>query len=442
MNLKISPTLSLNGTIDAPSSKSYSHRAFLAAALGKGISIIKKPLTSGDVAVTIELLQKLGVKMVKESDDVFVVVRDENSFQSQKEVLDCKNSGTTIRFLSVLSLLIDDGLSLTGVFLKKKRPILPLLEALKDLGAVYHLEGYNISVKRVNKRCKTLQIPGNISSQFLSALLMVCPILHCENTCFITINTTSPLVSYPYIQITKEILNSFGIEIQETINQNGTLNYLISCDQNYRPQVYEIPGDFSSIAFFIAASVLSPEDSNITIRNLNFQKPQGDRQIITILRKMGAQIYINEDKNELTIKGNIKKYPLHGTEIDCKDIPDLFPILSIIGACAKGKTLLYNASHLRYKESDRIAIVSRELQKLGVKVKEEHDTLIIYHSETLKGSKINHENDHRIAMSFTIAALCANSDSQINNIEIINDSYPDFLSHLKQLGANIEYDKV
>jgi 3-phosphoshikimate 1-carboxyvinyltransferase len=442
MNLKIFPTLSLNGLIDAPSSKSYSHRAFLAAALGKGISIIKKPLTSGDVAVTIELLQKLGVKMLKESDDIYVVVSDENSFQSQKEVLDCKNSGTTIRFLSVLSLLIDGGLSLTGVFLKKNRPILPLLEALKDIGAVYHLEGDKISVKRVNRHCKTLHISGNISSQFLSALLMVCPILHCENTCFITINTTTPLVSYPYIQITKDILNSFGIEIQETINQNNTANYLISCDQNYRPQVYEIPGDFSSIAFIIAASVLTPEDSNVKIRNLNFQKPQGDRKIITILKKMGAEIYINENQNELTIKGNIKKYPLHGIKIDCTDIPDLFPILSIIGACAKGKTVLYNASHLRYKESDRIAIVSRELQKLGVKVKEEHDKLTIYYSETLNGSKINHENDHRIAMSFTIAALRANSTSQINNIEIINDSYPDFLSHLKKLGASIEFNEV
>ena len=441
MNINIVPISRLNGTLWAPGSKSYSHRAFIAAALSKGISILRNPLTTGDVAVTIELLRKIGVKILKKEDNTYVIVREPDSFQSYKEILDCKNSGTTMRFLSALSLLVEEGLSLTGEFLDKNRPIVPLLEALKKLGADYKQTKNKIHIKRVNEICDPIQIVGNISSQFVSALLMICPILYCNNNCFIHIKTTTPLVSYPYIQITKEILDSFEIAIQEIIQPDNTAKYSIRCPQHYRPQVYDIPGDFSSIAFLIAAGVLTKKDSKITIQNLDFNKPQGDKKFLEILQEMGAKIEVEENMHQLTVYGNINKHPLTGIDIDCQDIPDLFPILSIIGAFAKGKTLLYNASHLRYKESDRIAIVSRELQKLGIKVEENTDSLIVYQSETLNGSVINHENDHRIAMAFIIACLFAGSTSKMNNIEIINDSYPDFITHLKQIGANIEFEK-
>jgi 3-phosphoshikimate 1-carboxyvinyltransferase len=438
MNINITPNLRLNGSIQAPPSKSYSHRAFIAAALSKGVSIVKNPLISGDVAVTINSLKKLGVKIMKKDKNAYVVVRESDSFQSQQEELDCKNSGTTIRFLSAISLLVEEGLNLSGGFLAKNRPIVPLLEALTKLGAKYRLSKNLINIKRVNNYCEMIRIAGDISSQFISALLMICPILKCEKECFIHIKTTTPLVSYPYIQITKEIIDSFGISIQETLMPDNTSYFIIECDQTYRPQVYDIPGDFSSIAFLIAATLLTEQDSKITIQNLNFQKPQGDKEFLNIIKKMGAKIEINKKRQQLTIHGNINKNPITGIEIDCQNIPDLFPILSVIGAFAKGKTKLYNASHLRYKESDRIAIVSRELRKLGVKVEEEVDALTIYHCENLNGSYINHENDHRIAMSFIIACLFANSESKMSDIEIINDSYPEFLTHLKEIGANIE----
>ena len=439
MNINIVPISRLNGTIYAPSSKSYSHRAFFAAALSKGVSIVRNPLVTGDIAVTIDLLRKLGVRILKKEDNAYVVVRDEDSFKHYEEVLDCKNSGTTIRFLSALSLIVEDGLSLAGKFLEKNRPIVPLLEALRMLGANYTMTKNLIQIKRVKNFCETILIAGDISSQFISALLMVCPILSCENNCFIFLNTKTPLVSYPYIQITKEVLDSFGIAIQETIQPDHSVNYVIRCDQTYRPQVYDIPGDFSSIAFLIAATILTKNNSKLTVQNLDFHKPQGDKKIIKILKEMGAKIEVDENNHQLIVYGNISEHPLTGIEIDCRDIPDLFPILSVIGAFAKGSTKLFNATHLRYKESDRIAIVSRELQKLGVKVKETTDSLRVYHTEILKGTNINHENDHRIAMSFIIACLFANSSSKMSNIEIINDSYPDFLTHLKKVGAKIEF---
>jgi len=438
MKIKISPILQLKGRIVAPPSKSYSHRAFIAAALSKGVSLIRNPLVSGDVAVTINILKSLGVKILKETDDTYIVLHEENSFSPQAEELDCKNSGTTIRFMSAFSLIVKDGLTFKGEFLKRKRPILPFLEALKKLGAVYKLNGNKLSIMRKLTHCDKTNIVGNISSQFISALLMICPVLHCDNTCFINIKITEPIVSYPYIQMTKDVLTSFGIEISEKLNQDNTIHYIIRCAQNYRPQIYDIPGDFSSIAFLIAAAVLTKEDSELIIQNLDFKKPQGDKMLIKILKDMGAKIEINKNLGELKVYGNINKYPLKGININCKEIPDLFPILSIIGVFAKGKTKLYNAAHLRYKESDRIAILSRELKKLGVKVKEQKDELTIYHCKNLKGSKIYHHGDHRVAMSLIIACLFADSESQLSNAEIINDSYPNFFSHLKQVGAPIE----
>jgi 3-phosphoshikimate 1-carboxyvinyltransferase len=440
MKLNIAPTPRLNGTIRAPGSKSYSHRAFIAAALSKGVSIIKNPLISGDVAVTINLLRKIGIRILKKEDNSFVIAKETESFLPYNELIDCKNSGTSIRFFCALSLIVDEGLTLTGTFLKKHRPIVPLLEALTKLGASYKLTESEIHIKRINDHCDKIQIIGNVSSQFISALLMVCPVLYCENDCFIHIKSTTPVVSYPYLEITKNILDSFEISIQEIIQPDNTIQYTIRCSQNYRPQVYDVPGDFSSAAFIIAAVLLTKKDSKVTIQNLNFRKPQADKKFIEILKNMGAKIDIDKNNNQLTVYGNLLEHPLLGIDIDCQNIPDLFPILSIIGVFAEGKTMLYNASHLRYKESDRIAIISRELQKLGVKVDETADTLTVYHTKTLRESAINHENDHRIAMAFIILCLSAKSSSKMSNIEIINDSYPDFLSHLKQIGANIKID--
>jgi len=153
---------------------------------------------------------------------------------------------------------------------------------------------------------------------------------------------------------------------------------------------------------------------------------------------MGAKIDVEIEQNQITVCGNLKKNPLKGINIDCRDIPDLFPILSIIAAFANNKTILYNASTLRLKESDRISVVARELKKMGVEVREEKDKLTIFHCENLRGSVIDHDNDHRIALAFSIAALYANKDSQINNIDVVEDSFPDFIRVLKSLGANIQ----
>jgi len=437
MNLRVNPIKSINGEVKAPPSKSYSHRAFIAASLAEGVSIIKKPLIVGDVEVSIEILKKLGVKILKEGKDTYIVEKVNKTFIKSDQVLDCRNSGTSIRIFSALSLLIDGGLSFKGKFLRRKRPILPLLDSLKELGGEYQLTKKALFIHRIKNNCDKIKIRGDISSQFITALLMICPLLICEKKDFITIEVITPIASYPYVEITKHILESFGINIFEELNTEKIGKYYISSQQNYRTQIFEIPGDFSSIANIIAATIISPEDSQVVIDNLNFKKPQGDKKVIEILQEFGANIEIDQKRNRLIVYGNRNKNTLKGLDIDIYENPDLFPILAIVGAFAKNKTTLYNASNLRLKESDRISIVARELTKMGVKVKEYKDKLTVYHCKKLKGSKIDHEEDHRIAMAFTIAALYADSISKINKIEIIEDSYPNFIYDLQTLGAKI-----
>ncbi|MHA1292906.1 MAG: 3-phosphoshikimate 1-carboxyvinyltransferase [Promethearchaeota archaeon] len=439
MDLKIYPITHLKGEITAPPSKSYSHRAFIIASLANGISIIRNPSISGDVKVTINILENLGVKILKEEKSNYIVEKTKLSFKSINKVIDCKNSGTSIRIFSALSLLIENGLSLTGEFLRRKRPIKELLYALKSLGGEYEIENNILHIERKEEKCDSIKIRGDISSQFITALLILTPILKCNKKNFIELELTTDTVSFPYIDITLDVIDSFGINLFDENNKPYKKGkYYIICGQNYRPQSYEIPGDFSSAAFIIAASVLSPENSEVIINNLDMQNPQGDKKIIEILKEMGAQIQTIKEKKQVIVKGNIKKFPLKGIEIDCKDIPDLFPILSIIGAFAHGKTVLYNASNLRIKESDRISGMARELKKMGANVEEEEDKLIIYHCDNLKGILINHEMDHRVAMACCIAALYAKSFSQISYFDVIKDSYPYFKEDLEKLGAKFE----
>lgn len=432
MNLKINPILDhLKGEITAPGSKSYSHRAFIAASLADGISIIKKPLTKGDLAFTIDILKLLGVKILKRTENTYIVKRNKGVYRPLKKPFDCGNSGTTVRIFSALSLIIEGGLNLKGDFLRLQRPILPLLNSLQQLGAEFKLSSKKLKIKRSNEVCNKIKIQGDISSQFITALLILCPQLRCKNCNFIEIESTLPLVSKPFIEITLDVLEVFGINIQTNFE---TGKFYITNEQSYRSQSYEIPGDFSSAANIIAAAVISKKPSTIIIKNLTEKNKQGDKKIVEILQRMGANLKIDNVKKQITINGGLEKYPIKGIEIDCTDIPDLFPILSIIGAFAQGKTILYNASNLRLKENDRISTMTRELNKMGVRVIEENDKLTIFQCDTLKGSMIDHNNDHRIAMACTIAALNADSSSYIQNSEIVEDSYPSFFEDLKEIG--------
>ncbi|MFX1306049.1 MAG: 3-phosphoshikimate 1-carboxyvinyltransferase, partial [Promethearchaeota archaeon] len=281
MDLKINPISNgLHGEITAPGSKSYSHRAFIAASLADGISIIKNPLTDGDVKITMNLLKSLGIKILERSDNTFIVKREKNSFSSIKKPLDCGNSGTTLRIFSSLSLLIKGGLTLTGEFLKLKRPILPLLRALEQVGGKYNLSDEKLKIKRKKILCNKIKISENLSSQFISALLITCPLLKCKIKDYIEIEIPTPILSKPFVEITLDVLEKFGINIQAYLEIG---RFYITSEQNYRSQSFKIPGDFSSAAMILGAAVLSKDPSSVIINNLNINNSQGDKKIIEIL---------------------------------------------------------------------------------------------------------------------------------------------------------------
>jgi len=440
MDLTINPTNILQGEIRAPASKSYSHRVFLVASISNGASIIKNALTSGDVKITLDGLRNFGVKIEKIKENYYKVEKRANILKQKDKIFDCKNSGTSIRFFSAMSLLIDGGVNITGKFFARNRPILPLLNSLKNFGAIYDISNNTLHIERKEEKCNIIHIPGHISSQFISALLMISPIIPCGNSNSVEINVETPFSSYPYIEITLDVLKSFGVHVDEIINEDNTAKYHISNPQRIIATEFTVPGDFSSVAFIIAAVVISKGDSHVIIKNLDFDKPQGDKRFINILKEMGADIEVNRTQGLLIVRGNLNKNVLKGIEIDCNGIPDLFPILCVIGAFATSKTTLYNISTLKYKESDRIKVMVRELKKMGVKVECTEEILVIYHCDKLIGTFINHEDDHRIAMAFTIAALHASSKSRIKNAEIFYDSYADFIQDMIKLGAKLEIE--
>ncbi|MHA1473949.1 MAG: 3-phosphoshikimate 1-carboxyvinyltransferase [Promethearchaeota archaeon] len=452
--MKIQPLINFEGKINCSPSKSYSHRAFFIALMADTPSYIINPLISGDLEVTINFCKTLGAKIeqseksdydddkfssdILDTDSIYKIVPPQN-LNPQIGSLDGKNSGTSIRMITALTPLISDQITISGKFFKLKRPLKPLLEALSSLEIFWEYLDNNSGVK-INSRSSNateFKIRGDISSQFITGLLLLTPKLKStpSNPNSI-INLTTPTVSTPYLKMTEEILKKFGISFQVDLNSENFMRYIIPADQNYQGKIIKIPGDYSSAAFIIAAAALNPFPSKVVISNLDPNSKQGDKALIKILQNMNADIKVDERSQSVFIKGG--KF-LDGTKIDCKDIPDLFPILCIIGLQSNNNTILYNLEHVRTKESDRVAIMIRELQKMGAKIvlTEDNKAIIIEGPQQIRGIEINHEDDHRIAMALTVAALFARSESTIVKPEIVNDSYPDFFKDLKLLGADI-----
>lgn len=438
MDLEIYPIKTLKGQIEAPPSKSYSHRAFFIAGLTEAISVIKNPLTTGDVGVTINALKSLGVKILKEKENKYLLDFEKIWIKSSDEAIDCGNSGTTLRILSAIGILLKDGIRLKGEFLKRKRPIEPLLDALTQLGASCVLTEDELYIRSENVAPKKIKVEGDVSSQFITALLIATPLLRCKKNSFTQINIISPLTSYPYIKITLNMLEKAGVAIKPDVSRNLMGTFTVPCNQKFRSNVYEIPGDFSSAALILGAAALSIEPPDVLISNLDYQTPQGDKGIISYLGKLGANIWVNPDKKLVKVDGAIDREQKKEVAINCREIPDLFPILATIGAYTKNDVVLHNAHNIRKKESDRVSIMARELSKMGANLEEKPERLILRENTSLRGTELDHDNDHRIAMALIVAAMFADSKSFIRNIEVINDSYPKFIEDLQTLGANFK----
>ena len=422
MNCKVEKS-SIDGKIICPSNKSYTHRAIFMASLADGKSMIKNILKSGDTIATINACKNFGVEIKEEENNL--IVDSPNELKLQGDIINAENSGTTIRIAAAISTLADTKIVLSGDQSLNKRPMQPLLKALESLGAKCSSSNGTPPISILGKiKGGKVKIPGDISSQFISALMIVAPKL--ENG--MLLNIQGELVSKPYVDATIMAMKKFNVNVEAEIPYK---KYIIH-PQNYKSTTFAVPSDFSSLALLLSAAVLLGE--NLSIQMTMGDMPQADEAIIDILEKMGVVVTL--DKNVIKIKSPKK---LDGGKFDLNNSPDLVPAVAILALKASKPIEIFNVKHVRYKETDRIAILARELAKLGIKVVEKKDGLVLKNSKNLIGADLNSENDHRLFMAFCIAGMYVGNCS-VSHPESVKISYPDFIQEMKRIGCKISLD--
>lgn len=419
MNCKVEQS-KLSGTITCPPNKSYTHRAIFLASLVNGKSLVKNVLRSRDTNATIEMCKSLGAEITEAGNNL--KIKGISRFGGDELSVDASNSGTTIRIATAISALRDAKTTLTGDESLRKRPMSALLEALETLGAKCSSNDGKPPVEIVGKISGgEISIAGNVSSQFISALFIASPLTEKG----ITINIVSELVSKPYLDATISTMKKFGAEVDII---EPYKKYRIE-PQEYKHTTITIPTDFSSVALLLSASVLVGE--KLTIKISIGDLAQGDEAIIDILGKLGVDVSLNN--NAIKVDAPEK---LLGGKFDLSNTPDLLPPLAILALKCAFPLELYNVRHARFKETDRIAILVRELRKLGLEITEKEDGMILNPPTKLTGATLDSEDDHRLFMAFCIAAMYV-GDCTVSDPESVDVSYPSFISDMNRVGAKI-----
>ena len=410
----------VSGAISVPPSKSYTHRAITMSALGPGGSV-KRPLLSADTRATIKAAEAFGAQIEGQEEELAVIGVGGRP-ATPENVIDVENSGTTLRIMAGVAALTE-GAVLTGDASIRRRPNGPLLNSLRDLGA----EAFSIKrndcaplVIRGKVRGGRTVLDGSVSSQFLSALLISCPLADGDSE----IEIKGDLKSRPYAEITLEMLEGAGAKIETDFRR-----FFIGGGQSYDLDGYIVPGDFSSASYLLAAAAVT--GSRLTVRGL-FPSRQGDSAIVAILQDMGARISWDREEGDLAIEGR----DLEGVEVDASLTPDLVPTIAVLGAVAEGRTVVKNAEHVRHKETDRLHAMAIELSKMGANIEERSDGLVIEGGE-LAGARVSGHHDHRIVMALTVAGLVA-GDTSIDTAESVSVSYPGFFEEMAKIGCRVE----
>lgn len=422
-SVKIIPS-QLEGNIEIPASKSLCHRAVICAALAQGESNIDNVVLSQDISATCSGMKALGaeIEIINEDsiDNLKLKVKG-GDLNVVNDSIDCIESGSTLRFLIPIALINGGKIVFKGRGKLVTRPLQSYYDIFKKQNISYSLENGALPLT-VNGILKNgvFELPGNISSQFISGLLFALPLLDGDSKIVIT----TELESKGYVDLTLDMLRKFGVVIQN----NNYSEFLIKGNQKYISNDYKVEGDFSQAAFWITAGLLG---GKIRCSNLDINSLQGDKEVLEIVKNMGGKMYITEDYVEA------KESSTHETIIDASDCPDLVPILTVLAALSTGTTKIINASRLRIKECDRLKAISTELNKLGAEVEELEDSLIINGKEKLKGGTVDSWNDHRIAMALAIASIKCCEPVIITNSDAVKKSYPTFWEDFRKLGGNI-----
>ncbi len=409
----------LKGTIKIPPSKSLAHRAIICAALTKGKSKISNIDYSNDIIATIKALQAFGTSIAQYED--YVIVDGSTTFTNQHPIIDCYESGSTLRFCIPIGLVNQNQTHYIRRGNLKNRPLCVYDDIFKkqNIQSIVNdtSKDLTISGKLLPGKFK---VPGNVSSQFISGLLFALPLLEADSV----IEVTTALESKGYIDLTIQMLHLYGIIIINDRYQK----FLIKGNQHYHPYDYVVESDFSQAAFFLAASIFG---SDIEVQGLNESSLQADKMIIPLLKQMGANIL----KTSHGLKMEASR--LHAIEIDGSQIPDIIPVIALVCALSKGKSKIKNIQRLRIKECDRLHAIATQLLKLGAKIEEVADELWIEGVDCLHGGNVTSFNDHRIAMMLSIASIVSKESIIIDNKQCVSKSYPTFYDDFKKLGGVI-----
>ncbi|WP_026190300.1 3-phosphoshikimate 1-carboxyvinyltransferase [Halomicrobium katesii] len=430
MNAEISPS-TVGGTARAPPSKSYTHRAILAAGYADG-AVVHDPLVSADTRATMRAVTAFGGSVALRDDEtVLDVAGFDGRPETPDDVIDCANSGTTTRLVTATAALGDGLTVLTGDESLRSRPQGPLVDAITT-----DLDGRAEST-RGNGRAPLVvggavdggevSIPGDVSSQYITALLMAGAVTD-EG---VDVHLETELKSAPYVDITLEVLADFGIEAEATPD-----GFAVPGGQSYAPTdgEYHVPGDFSSISYLLAAGALASEDG-LTITSA-YPSAQGDTAIVDIVREMGAGVDWDREAGEIEVTSAL----LSGVEVSVADTPDLLPTIATLGAAADGITRIVDCEHVRLKETDRVSAMAEALTKMGASVEERQETLTIHGGESdLQGATVDGRADHRIIMALSIAGLVADGTTTVDGIEHVDVSFPDFFDVLGDIGAAVQH---
>ncbi len=413
----------VQASIAIPGSKSYTNRALLLAALTCGRVKIKNPLISEDTHAMISCLRELGMRCSFEEDSL-EVSGNLQSIENREYNLSTFLSGTTARFMLALSAVIPGTQIIRGRGRLNERPMAHLVESLQQLGAkIEYLDKHGFPPVRVLSSKLTpgrITMNGTVSSQFLSALLMIAPLVG-----KIEIDVEGEQISRPYLDMTIEAMGKFGVHVKS----EGYKRYVVPGGQKYKAEEYAVEGDVSSASYFAGIAALT--HSTITLGNLNPESLQADMRFLKILEGMGN--IITYKKNAITIHG----MGVRSVTVDMQDCPDQAQTLAVLSAFAGGMTTITGIQSLRIKETERISAVKQELKKMGIQTESTSDSIIIYGGSP-KGARIDTYGDHRMAMAFAVAGAAIDG-MEINEPDVVSKTYPQFWESLASIGIKTEY---
>jgi 3-phosphoshikimate 1-carboxyvinyltransferase len=416
--VEIRPLNPCHAVVTVPGSKSYTHRALFVSALADGESVLVNPLVSEDTQYTIQGLERFGVRVLGKGDDLRVLGNGGRLREGNVHI-SVGNSGTTMRFLTAFASLRRGSTVLDGSERMRQRPIIDLLRALETLGVEAQSQngtGYPpVVVTSQGLKGGVANVRGEVSSQFLSGLLMAAPYAEKD----VHLKVAGDLASRPYVDVTLRIMDAFGVDVERVAYHS----FFIKAGQRYRAQAYLVEGDASHASYFFSAAALT--QGRVRVENFSPASAQGDACFITVLERMGCDVIRGDRWAEVRGK------ELQGLEIDMKAMPDLVPTLAVTAAFARGKTVMKNIGHLRVKESDRIASLAQELSKMGIRTEEGEDWLSVEGGRG-HGAEIETHEDHRLAMAFAMAGL-AIPGIRIKGVRCVEKSFPDFWKTFQNL---------